>query len=251
LRRRTRERTEGPAPTQGPLAPRYRPRVSKRKPADGDPAPGLARLPPGRHGLPRSFVTQNQRGRLAAGTIAAVVEHGYHDATVSQISEAAGVSRRTFYGYFASKQEIYLDTYEMIASHLREQIVAAGAEHSEWPDRVRAGLGAMLETFADNPDLARFCLIAPLSADEEIAARYRLSMKRLLALLTAAMPPPPASRRPSRAAEDGLVGGIAAVIVRKVKAGEGERLIELLPDLLELALTPYLGRDDAVRAARR
>ena len=232
-------------------APRYRPRVSKREPADGDPAPGLARLPPGRHGLPRSFVTENQRGRLAAGMIAAVVEHGYHDATVSQIAAAAGVSRRTFYTFFSSKQEAYLDTYELIASHLREQMAAAGAEHDDWPDRVRAGFAAMLEIFAANPDLARFCLIAPLSANQEIAARYRLSMKRLLALLTAAMPPPPASRRPSRAAEDGLVGGIAALIVRKVKAGEGERLLELLPDLLELALTPYVGREEAVRVARR
>ena len=225
--------------------------MAKREPPDGEPAPGLPRLPPGRHGLPRAFVTENQRGRLTAGMIAAVSEHGYHDTTVSQISAAAGVSRRTFYTFFSSKQEAYLDTYELIASHLREQMLAAAAEQAEWPDRVRAAFAAMLETFAANPDLVRFCLIAPLSANPEIAARYRLSMRRLLALLTAVLPPPPASRRPSRAAEDGIVGGVAALIVRKVRAGEGERLPELVPDLLELALTPYLGRDDAVRIARQ
>jgi AcrR family transcriptional regulator len=223
--------------------------VTKREPPE-ETAAGLARLPPGRHGLPRSFVASNQRGRLTAAMIAAVVEHGYNGASVTHIVEAAGVSRRTFYQYFSSKQEAYLDTYELIASHLQEQMTASAAAHTQWERRVRAVVAAMLETFAANPDLARFCLIAPLSADEQIAARYRLSMQCLLALLTTAIPPPPASQQPSRAAADGLVGGIATLIVRKIKAGEGERLIELLPDLLELALTPYVGRDEAVRVAR-
>jgi hypothetical protein len=33
--------------------------------------------------------------------------------------------------------------------------------------------------------------------------------------------------------------------------GEGEGLAKLLPDLLELLLTPYLGREEAVQLARR
>jgi AcrR family transcriptional regulator len=214
-------------------------------------APGLARLPRGRHGLPRDFVAENQRGRLINGMISAVVEHGYNEAGITQIAEQAGVSKRTFYQYFGSKQEAYLEAYELIAAHLREELTNAGeAAGPEWPDRVRAAAAAMLQTFAANPDLVSFCLVAPLSANPEIAARYRLSMQRLLALLVAVIPPSSASRRASSAAKDGIVGGIAALIVHKVKAGEGERLPELLPDLLELALTPYVGRDEAVRVAR-
>ncbi len=225
--------------------------MATRKSAAEESAPGLARLPRGRHGLPPGFVAENQRGRLINGLIATVVEHGYNGAGIAQITAKAGVSKRTFYAYFSSKQEAYLEAYELIASHLREQITTAGTAAEDWPDQVRAGAEAMLETFAANPDLVSFCLIAPLSANPEIAARYRLSMQRLLALLVTVIPPPPASRRPSAAAEDGIVGGIAALIVRKVKVGEGQRLPELLPDLLELALTPYLGRDEAVRVARR
>jgi hypothetical protein len=36
-----------------------------------------------------------------------------------------------------------------------------------------------------------------------------------------------------------------------VNAGEGERLVDLLPDLLELVLTPYIGRERAVEEAGR
>ena len=69
---------------------RYLPPVAKREP-QAEQSPGLSRLPPGRHGLPRDFVVQNQRDRLAAGIIAAVSEFGYHETTITQIAAAAGV----------------------------------------------------------------------------------------------------------------------------------------------------------------
>jgi AcrR family transcriptional regulator len=222
--------------------------VSKREPPGSDSAPGLPRLPPGRHGLPREFVTQNQRGRLTAGMIAAVVEHGYHEATISQIAAAAGVSRRTFYGYFSSKQECFFDVFGQIDAHLAAAMGAAAAPDSAWPERVRAQLLALLEVFAANPDLARFCLIASPNAGGEFATRYRELLERLLAILNEGRPPD--VRQPSAAVQVGLMGGIAALIVRQVKAGEGERLTELLPDLLELVLAPYLGREEALRIAR-
>jgi AcrR family transcriptional regulator len=225
--------------------------VSKREPPGEDAAPGLPRLPPGRHGLPREFVTRNQRDRLAAGMIAAVVEQGYHEATITQIAAAAGVSRRTFYGYFTSKEECFDDTYGQVADHLEEAMRAAGEEEGEWPERVRAQLLALLEVFAANPDLARFCLVAPSRAGGEIAARYRDLLERFFAMLIEAKPPPPAAREPSDAVAEGLLGGIVALIVRRVEAGEGERLLELVPDLLELFLVPYYGREQAVRLARR
>lgn len=225
--------------------------MPKRNPGGGEDAAGLPRLPPGRHGLPREFVTENQRSRLAAGVIAAVSESGYHDATITQIAAKAGVSRRTFYGYFSSKEECFLAAYDLIGTHLREAATEAAAHHREWPERVRAQLEALLGAFAANPDLARFFLIAPARAGSGIAARYRLAMERAIATLGEVAPPPAASRRPSPAAKQAMVGGTAALIVRKVEAGEGDRLPDLLPDLLELVLTPYLGREEAQRLARR
>lgn len=229
---------------------RYRPRVAKGKQAGEDPAPGLARLPPGRHGLSREFVAKNQRDRLTAGMIATVAEHGFHEATISQIAAAAGVSRRTFYSYFSSKEECFFDTFEQVAGHLEGAMGGAGEGEAEWPERLRAQLAAMLETFAANPDLARFALISPPNAGGEIANRYRELLDRLFALLVEGKPPPPSTSEPSRAVTDGLLGGIVALVVRKVKAGEGEELAELTPNLLELFLSPYYGREEAVRLAR-
>jgi hypothetical protein len=39
------------------------------------------------------------------------------------------------------------------------------------------------------------------------------------------------------------------LIVQKLEAGEGESIRDLLPDLVELFLTPFVGRAEAVRVA--
>jgi AcrR family transcriptional regulator len=228
----------------------YRPHVPERDAQDNESALGLPRLPPGRHGLSRDFVVKNQRDRLTAGIIAAVSNRGYHEATVSQICDAAGVSRRTFYSYFSSKEECYLHAFELINEHLAGTMETAGADGSSWPGQVRARLAAMLATYAANPDLVRFTLVVPLRAGADIAAHQRAALERILQTLTEGRPRSKGVKEPSVAIEQALVGGLVGVIARKVEAGQGERLLDLLPDLTELFLTPYIGREKAVRTAR-
>lgn len=213
-----------------------------------DPA-GLPRLPPGRHGLPRAFVVKNQRDRIAAGMIAAVAESGYRDTTVTEVAAAAGLSRRTFYGFYKSKEDCFFATFDLVAEFIFSALGEAGEGQRGWPARVRAELDALLEIFAANPDLVRFTLIAPPAAGGEIAAAQRVLLERLLTTLGEGRPK--GARKPSTGAEHGLIGGLAALIVDKVKAEQGERLPELLADLVELVLTPYLGRDRALAEARR
>lgn len=210
----------------------------------------LARLPPGRHGLPREFVTRNQRDRLAAGTIAAVAARGFNETSITQICAAAGVSRRTFYTYFASKEECFLAAGKTIVEHLRIAAEATSEGEEEWPMRVKMKLRATLEFLAVNPDLARFVLIAPQRAGDEVAVRYRAALGQAVDYLGEGRPSGK-QRTPSDAVAASLVGGMVALIVRKVEEGDGERLPELLPDLTELFLTPYIGRTKAVRIARQ
>lgn len=223
--------------------PHKLPRVSAggKEASNGE---GLPRLPPGRHGLPRSFVVENQRQRLAAAVIQVVAENGYHAATVSQISAAAGVSRRTFYGYFSSKADSYFDTFALVSEFILEAMREAGDAQRRWPARVRAELEAMLAVYAANPDLARFTLLVPPAAGGEVAERYRAFLMELLELLSDGRPRN--VRSPTQAAEHVLVGGLAAVAGGKVAAGEGERLMEVLPDLTQLVLALYVGHDRAV-----
>ncbi|HEX5928474.1 MAG TPA: TetR/AcrR family transcriptional regulator [Solirubrobacterales bacterium] len=214
---------------------------------DGAP-PRLPRLPRGRHGLPREFVTQNQRDRLAAGTISVVARNGFNESTIAQICAAASVSRRTFYAYFSSKEECFFAAYDSIVGHLWAETRAAAAEEVEWPAKVRAKLQAALEFFAANPDLAKFCLAIPQQAGDQVADRYRVVSDGVLDYLREGMPA--GTRTPPEAVTASLVGGMVALVIRAVNNGEGEELPELLPDLLELFLVPYLGRPGAVEVAQ-
>ncbi len=224
--------------------------VAARNAESEDVSGRLPRLPPGRHGLERDYVTKNQRDRLTVGVIAAVAADGYHDATITRICAAAGVSRRTFYTYFSSKEECYLQAFDLIGEHLERVMEEAGTAGG-WPDRVAARLRAMLETFAANPDLVRFSLIAPVRAGEKIATYRRSALERIRRVLVEDLPASHRQQQPSPAIQESLVGGMMALVAQRVDAGEGERLTKLLPDLVELFLTSYIGRAEAVAAAER
>jgi AcrR family transcriptional regulator len=229
-------------------ASRYRPPVAKREPQAED-SPGLPRLPPGRHGLPRDFVVQNQRDRLAAGIIAAVSEFGYHETTITQIAAAAGVSRRTFYSYFNSKEECFFATFDQIADHLRAAARDAAAGQQEWPAQVAAKIDSGLEIFSANPQLARFTLAVPPRAGSDVTAHYRSALDCALGELTEGFPAGTALQTPSPAVQHSLIGGAVSLIVQKLEAGEGESIRDLLPDLVELFLTPFIGRTEALSVA--
>jgi AcrR family transcriptional regulator len=212
-----------------------------------DLASGKVRLPPGRHGLPRTFVAENQRERLLNGVVEAVAEHGYNATTIGKITEAAKISRRTFYEYFEGKEDCFLAAYEMIDAHVRESMLLAGAAEESWPEQVRAGLAALLDVLSRDLAVARFYLAEPLAAGGEIAARYRDAMQLLAETIRPRSEP---SDLNVEVRDQVLMGGIATLITRRLNSGEVARLNELLPDLVELALAPYLGREEARSVAR-
>jgi AcrR family transcriptional regulator len=204
------------------------------------------RLPPGRHGLSRLFVAENQRERLLNGVVEAVAEHGWNATTIAQITTAAKISRRTFYEYFEGKQDCFLAAYEMIEAHLLDSMLAAPGAEVAWPDRVRARLAALLDVLSRDAAVSRCFLVEPLAAGGDVAARYREAMQLLAGALR---PEPPPSELNMEVRDQALIGGIATLIVRRLNSGGASHLHELLPDLVELALAPYLGRAEAKQQA--
>jgi AcrR family transcriptional regulator len=208
------------------------------------------RLPAGRHGLPREFIEQNQRERIITALVDTVAERGYNATTVANITKAASVSRRTFYEHFEDKEACFLAAYEMVADHIAASMRAAAEAFSDWPQQVRAALATMLRFLAAEPELARLCMVEPVAAGGEIAARYRATMQDFVTILKAGRPEHGGERPLPEATEETLVGGIVSLIVREISAGRTEKLEQLLPDLLELILGPYLGIEQAERLSR-
>ena len=203
--------------------------------------PLLARLPPGRHGLPREFVAENQRARIIAATIAVVAERGFPATRVSDIAAAAGLSRRSFYAHHRDKRACFLATFAKVEGFLGAEAAAAAAAAEGWRAKLAAALAAILDAFAANPDLARFLLAAPQQAGTGLFACYAEMIGRLAAAAAAADPrlPPPAMLEPRLA-------GLAAVVLDGVNAGQDPR--PLAEELIALA-SAWLPPGEAQRLA--
>ncbi len=223
----------------------------KAKGKEKEAAAPSPRLPAGRHGLPREFIVQNQRERIVTALVDTVAERGYNATTVANITKAASVSRRTFYEHFADKEACFLAAYEMVAEHIAASMRAAAGSFEDWPQQVRAALATMLRFLSGEPELARLCMIEPVAAGGEIAARHRASMQSLVEILKRGRPDGGDRRPLPEATEETLVGGIVSLVVREISAGRAEQLESLLPDLVELTLAPYIGAEQAEQLARR
>jgi AcrR family transcriptional regulator len=211
----------------------------------------LGPLPAGRHGFSREQVEHNQRERLIAGLAEAVAEHGYAAVTITHITKAARVSRRVFYANFESKEGCFLAAFEVVAGHVRELSTEAVAEEGDWAHRAIAAARTVLSFFAEEPDLARLCLVESTSAGPAVAARFREAVDDVEPFLALGRAERGSEERElPESTEASVLGALVSLASRCVGAGEAERLPELLPDFADFILAPYLGAAEASRLAR-
>jgi AcrR family transcriptional regulator len=209
----------------------------------------MDRLPRGRHGLSPEFVARNQRERLITGLTEVLFEVGYQKTTVSLIGQRASVSKSDFYKHFESKDDCFFAAYEVAIERIREQVLGACGKYSkaQWPQRIQAGVEALLVTLAANPGLASISLVEGLRAGRGVYDRYQAAVESFVAYLRDGAPAAPGGEEVPEATDEAVVGGIASLLGRRVLAGEAEQIDQLLPEVLEFALTPYLGTAEARR----
>jgi AcrR family transcriptional regulator len=207
----------------------------------------MKRLPRGRHGLSQEFVAQNQRERLLVAVTETLDEKGYDKTTVSLIGRNAHVSKSDFYRHFTSKDACFHAAYDVASGRLQERVLGACAEHSDWVDRVCAGLAALLDFLASEPASANLLLVEGLRAGRGIYDRFQEAVRSFVPYLHDGAPTASDGGQPPEATDEAVVGGIASLLGRRVLAGETERLGDFFPEVAEFALTPYLGAAEARR----
>ncbi len=99
----------------------------------------------------------SQRERLLAGMLLAAVRRGYAGANVAHVIAHAGVSRPTFYEYFADKNDCFLALQRETSEQLIEQIGAA-VSAAPAQSAVQAGVRALLLFAQTEPESARFLM---------------------------------------------------------------------------------------------
>ncbi|KJK33920.1 TetR family transcriptional regulator [Streptomyces variegatus] len=73
---------------------------------------------------------QATRAALVAAAVRLAAEHGAEHVTVDAISEAAGVSARTFFNYFDSRDDVFVMIGAESSARVRQAVLAAPCEAS-------------------------------------------------------------------------------------------------------------------------
>lgn len=205
-------------------------------------------LPRGRHSLPRGQVVENQRRRLIEAVPIAVCEKSFASVTVEDISAHAGVSRRTFYENFRDAEDCFLASYRQHAQDLLAVVGGAAAAGSEWQERTRFALQALLRYLAERPNVAQMAVIEVLAAGPAALAER----DQAVALLTSLIGDEALAGSPDPAPElllEVIAGATLQLIYARVLAGAAEQLEELLPTIMYMVLVALHGPKGAAMRA--
>ena len=116
------------------------------------------------------------RQRVLEAAEAVFAEHGYHEASIVKITEAAGVGQGTFYLYFSSKQEAFDELVRDLNRRVRHAMKEASSKGKTRLEAEVLGFGAYFRFTAEHPALYRIIRQAEFVSPEMLRYHYdRLS----------------------------------------------------------------------------
>jgi AcrR family transcriptional regulator len=189
--------------------------------------------------LSREFLAQHKQRRITEALAELSAEQGYEATKVSDIVRRAGVARKTLYDNFDGKEEVFLVAFDAARDEVLRRVEEGSAEAgADWRERIEGGLAAFLGYVAEQPTLARMCMIDALSATPATSRRYEDALATFVEMARDILPKD--DHLPETIVET-LVGGVAWIVYRQIRRGESERAEDLLPELTDFMLAPYVG----------
>ena len=183
-----------------------------------------------------------QRERILDAAERLIAERGCAGTSIEALVKEAGVSSVTFYEFFESKEECFLAAFDRAVEAGEEELArAATAEELSWPEQIATGLRALSALIAAEPERARLCLIEAQTGGPGLSVHFEAALDRVAAklregrALATAPPDLPATH------EEATAGALAWLLRERLETGDVERLEALYPQLVDIALAPYLG----------
>jgi AcrR family transcriptional regulator len=198
------------------------------------------------------LVESIQRARLLNAMIEVAAERGYLGASVGHVVARAGMSRRTFYEMFESREDCFLAAFDTGVERAAAALAQGYERERTWRGGVRAALIELLELLDREPALARMCMVEALAAGPLPLERRAEVLRRLARTLEdVATQERRGGREPVLLSAEGIVGGALSVAHTRLLEQRPGSLLELLPQLMALIVLPYLGPRAAGEELRR
>jgi AcrR family transcriptional regulator len=178
--------------------------------------------------------------------VACCAENTYAATTIADLVSRGSVSRATFYKLFTDKRDCFDAAVVQCIDRIAATVSAAASGYDSPAEATRRAIVAGLALLAAEPGLALVLGGDVVAVDPTLADGYRrFTIPALEALWAEAGEP---ARKHS---SPGLAFGRAQLLIfHEVAAGRAERLPDLVPDIVYLAIAPFAGHDEALRQAR-
>jgi len=162
----------------------------------------------------------------------AMTEKGYVGTSVADVLKRSGVGRETFYQYYGSKLDCFMDAFDTAGQVLFAQVDQAQAELAGTPlERFERGLTAYLDLLAAQPALARLFLVEVYAAGPEAMARRAALQARIVDALVVLLE---AEGEEARFACEVLVAAVATMVTNPLVNGDYEALRALKERIMRL-----------------
>jgi AcrR family transcriptional regulator len=138
--------------------------------------------------LPSLLRSRSTRNRILAAAAVVFGHRGIAAATVQHVLDEAGVSRRTLYQHFGSKEEILDALFEVATDMLLGQLDVLVAHRGTLRERVVLAVDGYLAAVRDSGPLVTVLTAEAMRPDSQLAPRRKRTMDRMVEVLVGSVP---------------------------------------------------------------
>ena len=118
-----------------------------------------------------------RRQQLLDTALSTFARLGYHDASMNDLAEAAGVTKPVLYQHFGSKRELFLEVLNDAASGMRRAVRAATASADGPHQQVERGFAAWFRWVGEHRDGFHVLFSGEVRRDPEFAEEAATSQR--------------------------------------------------------------------------
>jgi hypothetical protein len=184
------------------------------------------------------------RGRLHETILAELDEKGFERIELLAVLWKVGVSEHLFESSYDDLEGCVFAAYDELTARLdtavRDACRAMDAT-SDWPQRVSAGLGALLEALAARPQMTRVLVRSFPSLGPRAQARSQAFLESFGPMLAEGRDASELGAELPGEVEMLATGAAEAIVFEEVESGRAEGLPTMLPSIVFSVLVPFIG----------
>ncbi|MCU0762868.1 MAG: TetR/AcrR family transcriptional regulator [Hydrogenophaga sp.] len=180
------------------------------------------------------MVEPSHRTRLLQAMAAVTAEKGFADTTIADLVREAGVSKRTFYEHFDSKEACFLALYQAASDAALRALTASLLPDRPWQPQMEHGLRTYFAHLAAAPSLVRTLFVVIIQLGPEGMRVRRGVMNQLADFLLSMSGEEGSTSGLTPAMALAAVGAINELVLQAIEANRVAELTSITADAAEV-----------------